>query len=82
MAPDAFVERIRSEVEHLALLYAGMPDEIVEASLKDFGERVLVQWREVFSLLKPDDVAGMVEDLLGRIRARRREIEVGGRGLA
>jgi len=73
--PDEFLKRALAVVDELALLYAGTPDDKVEASLAEFAERTRAGWREALSFLPTADVDSMVDDVVERIRKRRREIE-------
>lgn len=81
--PDEFVSRVQATVAELALALAHTPHERQEAVLHSFANAVRAQWRALFSpVLSADDVDGMVEDVLARILARRREIEAAAVGSA
>jgi hypothetical protein len=77
--PDEWLQCVFSVVDQLALLFAGTPDDRVEASLAGFADRTRAGWREAFhSLLRDEDIDSVVADVVDRIRKRRREIEASG----
>jgi hypothetical protein len=80
---DRFLPRVLAAVDDAALRLAGTPHELQAAFLQRFARRILAQWSELFTpALSAEDVEGMVEDLLGRIRARRDRLERFGAGSA
>jgi hypothetical protein len=42
-------------IDKLALLFAGTPDDRVEASLSEFAERARKGWRETFTFLRAEE---------------------------
>jgi hypothetical protein len=72
---DDFLKCALETIDELALLYAGTPNEEVEASLAGFAARMRAGWRETFDFLRGEDVDGMAADLVDRIRKKRREME-------
>jgi hypothetical protein len=73
---DEFMERVGAAVEQLALLYAATPHDAMEQSLAAIADKLRDGWRQLAPLSISDaDVGGAVDDVLKRVRARRREIE-------
>jgi hypothetical protein len=84
MTIDNFMSRALSAIELMALAYAHVSDDVAEQSLARIGARLRREWRKLLSaaVLPDERLAEVVEDVLGRVRTRRREIETGGVGLA
>jgi hypothetical protein len=61
----------------MALGFAHVPDEVVEQSLARMGGNLRREWRDLLprSTLPDEGLAEVVEDVLARVRTRRREIE-------
>jgi hypothetical protein len=68
----------------MALGYAHVPDNAVEASLAQIGGELWRDWRPLLpvSVLPDEGLAEVVQDVLVRVWARRREIEAAGMGTA
>jgi hypothetical protein len=81
---DEFMSRALSAIELMALSYAHLPDDVAEQSIVRIRDNLRREWRELLSVaVLPDDgLAEVVEDVLARVRTRRREIEAGGVGSA
>jgi hypothetical protein len=76
MTGAEFLKRALATVDDLALLYANTPVEAAEHSLAEFGERVREGWRRaLLPWLGPHDIDTVVDDVIARVRIRRREIE-------
>jgi hypothetical protein len=84
MTIDNFMSRALSAIEMMALGYAHLPDDVAEQSLARIGGNLRREWRKLLSaaVLPDDGLAEMVEDVLARVRTRRREIEAAGVGSA
>ena len=79
--PDRFAETCEAVVNDLALALSRSLQERQEKALADFGANMRSQWRNTFPSLSAENVDGMVDDLISRIRARISELE-GGAGTA
>jgi hypothetical protein len=82
MTPDAWLARMLETVDELAFRLAHTPRDYQAAWLQRFSRRVRKQWCVVFPFMSAEDVSGMVDDLLSRVRKRRDEIEAAGAGTA
>jgi hypothetical protein len=61
--------------DELALLYAGTPDDRVEASLEGFAERTGNGLPQAYAHIPTAVVDGMLAELVERVRTRRRQME-------
>jgi hypothetical protein len=84
MTGDDFVSRALSAIELMALGYAHVPDDVANQSLARIGGNLLREWRGLLpvTLLPDEALAEVVEDVLARVRTRRREIEAADVGSA
>ena len=83
MTPDEFLRRVLLTVDELAFRLSHTPHDCQEQWLSGFAERTRAQWSALFAPhLIPAQVAGMVRDLVERVRKRRDEIETAGVGTA
>jgi len=83
MTPPEFVTRCEAAIDQMALLYAHSQAGAMEPHLARFKEIVTVQWIATFGeYLSHDEIREVVAYMVGRIQARRREIEAGGAGTA
>jgi hypothetical protein len=81
LTPEEFQQRLLATAEELALLYAGTPDDRVEASLACFAERTGKGLRQAYAHVPAAVVDSMIAGLVDRIRKRRRDGSCGGRGV-
>jgi hypothetical protein len=81
---EDFMSSALSTIELMALGHAHVPDDVAEQSLVRVGGNLRRKWRELLpaSVLADDGLAEVVEDVLARVRTRRREIEATGVGSA
>ena len=79
--PDRFAETCEAVVNDLALALSRSLQERQEKALADFGANMRSQWSNTLPSLSAENVDGMVDDLISRIRARISELE-GGAGTA
>jgi hypothetical protein len=81
--PAEFLDRVLAAVDEAAFRLSHTPQDQAEEWLRRFAERVRKQWREVFApYMSGEDVAGMVADVVARVRAKRDAIESAGAGTA
>ena len=73
MIPRTVLTRIDATVERLAMAYARRTEDDAERALTAFRTELLAQWRLSFPL-PAKDIAEMVDEMLRRVRKRRREI--------
>jgi hypothetical protein len=80
MTSAEFMSRASAAIEMMAFGYAHVSDDVAERSLARIRDNLRREWRELLSVaVLPDDgLAEVVEDVLARVRTRRREIEAGG----
>jgi hypothetical protein len=82
-ALDQFLARCERTIEFCAFAAAHRLDSENEAKLALLGRKLTVGWRQVAPRsLSDDDLASVVADVIERIRARKREIEVAPSGPA
>ena len=77
-AVRSFLARLARVVDEMGLVYTHAPEEFVERSIAKFGASVKAEWREIWKdrpQITNDDIESTVDDLVARIRARRRQIE-------
>jgi hypothetical protein len=81
---DEFMSRALSAIELMALGHAHVPDDVAEHSLSRIGGNLRRKWRGLLpaAVLPDEGLAEVVEDVLARVRTRRREIEAAGVGSA
>ncbi len=75
---ERFIEHAQQTIEMMALAYSGGRREAMERSLTAFAAQLRSDWRETARGLpgiSDTYIAGAVDDVLSRIRARRQEIE-------
>ncbi len=73
---NEFVSRVWAAVDDLALVLAHTPHDRQDAAMRSFIDSVRPQWIALFSaVLSPEDVDGMVADVLARFRAKRNDLE-------
>jgi hypothetical protein len=78
MTVEEIAARWAASAERLALLFAGEPDEKVEAALAEFRERVVLGWAAIFDNTPAAKLAEIADSIVDQIRTRRREIEAAG----
>ena len=78
--PDRFTATCEAVVNDMATALSRSPQERQEKALATFGDSMRSQWRNTFPSV--ENVDGMVDDLITRIRARIRALEGGGAGAA
>lgn len=79
-AARVFLELVDGIVDKMAHAYAHGPETAVERSLAEFAATVQFEWSETANEIGVTEaaVAGAVDDLVARIRARKRDLEVFG----
>jgi hypothetical protein len=84
MTIDNFMSRAMSAIELMALGYAHVSDDVAEQSLARIAGNLREEWRPLLpvSVLPDEGLAEVVQDVIARVRTRRREIEAGGVGSA
>jgi hypothetical protein len=83
MRPNEFLERVLGAVDELAFRLSHTSPDRQEEEIRRFADRLRAQWREAFSpYLSAEGVAGMVDDVLARVRAKRDRLESFGCGTA
>jgi hypothetical protein len=81
--PDEFLERVLGTVDDVAFRLSHTPQDAQEEWLEGFADRLRAQWREALRpFLTGEDVNGMVEDVIKRVRKGRDGIESVGLGSA
>ena len=81
--PNAFLERVLAAVDDAAFRLSHTSPDRQEEEIRRFADRLRAQWREAFSpYLSAEDVAGMVDDVLARVRAKLDRLESFGGGRA
>jgi hypothetical protein len=74
---EQFVQRLVTVVKDLSLFFAGQPDDCVTAALDEMRGNISAEFARLF----PDDpemLTALVDNMVGTIQARRREIEGAG----
>jgi hypothetical protein len=81
---DDFMSRASAAIETMAFGYAHLPDDVVAQPLSRIGAALHREWRGLLpaAVLPDEGLAEVVEDVIARVRTRRREIEAAGVGRA
>jgi hypothetical protein len=79
MTATEFMERATATINDVALACAHTPDHVAEGIMGRWSVDLRAGWRKAIPWLGSDNIDTVVDDVIARVRLRRRDVERGAR---